>query len=186
MLTYADICIRGSCSAGSENYYVGVLRQPYKRNNNTPSLAGCMENGWVPLGNSGCLGPDSSSCRLAPWLLSFVTLHESFYPRRIPHILLPAAPTLHFSNSPYPFFLFSLSPLALAKPESVEQSITMASRLSLNRLSEQQMKNVFRITHVPRNLGLGGRRSFASAALRKGVVSAGRPASGLLRVSASG
>ncbi|ODM18317.1 Dihydrolipoyllysine-residue succinyltransferase component of 2-oxoglutarate dehydrogenase complex, mitochondrial [Aspergillus cristatus] len=62
----------------------------------------------------------------------------------------------------------------------------MASRLSLNRLSEQQMKNVFRITHVPRNLGLGGRRSFASAALRKGVVSAGRPASGLLRVSASG
>lgn len=60
----------------------------------------------------------------------------------------------------------------------------MASRLSLNRLSEQQMKNVFRITHVPRNLGLGGRRSFASAALRKGVVNAGRPASGLLRVSA--
>lgn len=126
MLTYADICIRGSCSAGSENYYVGVLRQPYKRNNNTPSLAGCMENGWVPLGNSGCLGPDSSSCRLAPWLLSFVTLHESFYPRRIPHILLPAAPTLRHSdihNSPYPFFFFfSLSPLALAKPESVSNN----------------------------------------------------------------
>lgn len=29
--------------AGSENYYIGALRQPYERNNNTPSLAGCME-----------------------------------------------------------------------------------------------------------------------------------------------
>ena len=128
-----------------------------------------------------------SSCTLA---LSFVTLHESFYPRRIPHILLPAAPTHRHSdihNSPYPFFFFLPFPLSIGETwVRVEQSTTMASRLSLNRLSEQQMKTVFRITHVPRNLGLGGRRSFASAALRKGVVNASRPTSGLLRVSASG
>ena len=95
--------------AGSENYYIGALGQPYERNNNTPSLAGCMEmDGYrweIPVVSAR----NSSSCRLAPWLLSFVTLHESSYPRRIPHIIITAAP-LHLdipSSITGRFFFFS-------------------------------------------------------------------------------
>ena len=62
----------------------------------------------------------------------------------------------------------------------------MASRLPLNRLSEQHLKNVSRVAHVPRSLGLGARRSFASVVLRQSVGRASRPASGLLETSAAG
>ena len=121
---------------------------------------------------------------------SFVTLQLGEYPShppwnnhslKLPYILIvvPSGVFLtSFSSFLLSYFHWYTGEFRPFLPKlQITVIVIMASRLPLNRLSGQQLKNVPQVT---RGLGLGSRRSFASASLRK---CANRPASGLLRVS---
>lgn len=74
MLTYVDNRICGARFRGGYRE-LPCWHDPtsVRRNNNTPALAGCMESmREIPVVSAR----NWSSCRIAPWLLSFVTLQH--------------------------------------------------------------------------------------------------------------
>lgn len=95
-----------------KNCYIGAFGWPDWRKNNTPLLAGCME---FHEGNSGCLGPDSSCCRILSLFFSFVTLQLGEYPSpppwnnhslKLPYILIVVSSGVFVTSfSLFPSFL---------------------------------------------------------------------------------